>query len=98
MAYRIEYSDEAEGNLARLRVREQRIVRTTVAEQLAHQPAVETRNRKRRRPNPLAQWQLKVEPFRVLYDVEGETVHVKAVGEKRGERLFVGGREVASDE
>lgn len=97
MAYRIEYSDEAESHLARLTVREQRIVRTAVVEQLTHQPTMETRNRKRRRPNPLAQWQLRVEPFRVLYDVEGETVYVKAVGEKRGERLFVGGQEVSSD-
>ena len=64
-------------------------------------PAKETRNRKPlRQPAPFeATWELRFGPdnrFRVLYDidVEGRVVTVLAIGEKRRERLFIGGEEV----
>lgn len=51
-----------------LTVRQQRIVLDAVDRQLAHQPAVETRNRKPMRPNPLAPWELRIGNLRV-YDM-----------------------------
>lgn len=70
--------------------------------QLAHQPTVETRNRKRMRPNPLAPWELRIGNLRVYFSVEEEperVVKVRAIGvKKQGNRLFIGGEEVVIGE
>lgn len=92
--YEIEYSPAAEEHLRELTKREQQIVLDTVDEQLTHQPDVPTRNRKRLRPNLLADWELRIGTFRVYYIVESKLVSVIAVGKKRGNRVFVGGVEV----
>ena len=62
--------------------------------QLGHEPAVETRNRKRLRPNKLAEWELRVARFRVFFDIdqENELIRVEAVGYKRGSHLFIHGK------
>lgn len=75
-----------------------------VDEQLTHQPAVPTRNRKRLRPNALATWELRVGNLRVYYEVIGgviPTVVVLAVGVKERERVRIGervGDEVLQDD
>ena len=63
--------------------------------QLSHEPAIETRNRKRLRPNELAEWELRAGRFRVFFDIDSENrlITVEAVGYKRGSRLFIGGEE-----
>jgi hypothetical protein len=72
-----------------------RQVRITAAieSQLAHEPTAETRNRKRLRPNKLAEWVLRVDTFRVFYDVlpAAAIVKVNAVGVKKGNDLFIQG-------
>ena len=66
-----------------------------VETQLAHEPLVETRNRKRLRPNPIAPWELRVREMRVFYEVdEPGVVTVLAIGMKRGNRLYIEGEEV----
>ncbi len=52
-----------------------------------------SRNRKQLRPNELAEWELRVESFRIFYDVsvEDEVVKVVAVGIKDGNDLFIHG-------
>jgi mRNA-degrading endonuclease RelE of RelBE toxin-antitoxin system len=59
--------------------------------QLPHEPTSETRNRKRLRPNKLAEWALRVNRFRIFYDVlpANSTVKVIAIGEKKGSDLFI---------
>ncbi|MBI3971448.1 MAG: addiction module toxin RelE [Chloroflexi bacterium] len=71
-------------------------VRDGIEQHLRYEPTVETRNRKRLRPNPIAEWELRLGGLRILYDVdEGEhLVYVQAVGAKRGERFYAGGQEV----
>jgi hypothetical protein len=65
---------------------------------LRHEPTRETRNRFRRRPNPLAQWELREHPLRAFYDLEGQTVYVRAIGVKRGERTVAPtGEELVTD-
>ena len=56
---------------------------------------METRNRKPLRAHPLGEWELRVDKFRVFYDIdtENETVLVKAVGAKIGNKLFIRGKE-----
>jgi mRNA-degrading endonuclease RelE of RelBE toxin-antitoxin system len=94
LPYRIEYSPEAEGHLRALTARQQSIVLDTVVEQLTHEPEVETRNRKPMRPNPIAPWELRIDPLRVYYDVQEEpeqTVKVRAVGIKARNHVRIGG-------
>jgi mRNA-degrading endonuclease RelE of RelBE toxin-antitoxin system len=96
LPYRIEYSPEAEEHLRVLTVRQQRTVLNLVDRQLLHQPAVETRNRKPMRPNPVAPWELRIGHLRVYYDVEEEpepVVFIRAVGIKERNRVRIG-REV----
>src|SRR5207245_10711746 len=66
-----------------------------IEEQFSHEPNHETRNRKRLRPNQTAEWVLRVDRFRVFYDIEesAHLVKVEAVGYKRGSRLFIHGEE-----
>jgi len=90
MPYRIEYSPDAEEHLRLLTKREQGMVLDAVDEQLAFQPATETRNRKPMRPNPLAPWELRVGRLRVYYDIEVEEVIVLAIGIKKGGRVRIG--------
>jgi mRNA-degrading endonuclease RelE of RelBE toxin-antitoxin system len=62
-------------------------------EQLTHQPTVETRNRKKLRPNQIAEWELRIGKYRVFYDVDtgANVVEVKMIGYKEGNRLLVRG-------
>ena len=72
MPHILEYSPEAEDHLRALTARQQATVLDTVDKQLAHQPTVETRNRKPMRPNPVAPWELRIRNLRVYYDVQDD--------------------------
>lgn len=104
MAYDIRYMPIASEQLRALPTRDQRTVVDSVEVQLRHDPEVETRNRKRMRPNNLATWELRIGDLRVFYEIEplppaGEkpallTVVILAVGLKQGNRLWIGDEEV----
>jgi mRNA-degrading endonuclease RelE of RelBE toxin-antitoxin system len=97
LPYRIEYSPDTDQHLRALTARQRATVFDAVDEQLAHQPSVETRNRKPMRPNPLAPWELRVGELRVYYDVKDEPdklVTVLAIGVKDRSRIVIGGEEV----
>ncbi len=75
-------------------------IREAIEERLSHEPMTETRNRKPlARPSILGDaWELRCgsdNRFRVFYrtDTGTEEVHILAIGEKRGSRLFVGSKE-----
>jgi mRNA-degrading endonuclease RelE of RelBE toxin-antitoxin system len=91
--YEIELAPSALEDLKSLRKFEQQQVVDVVETQLHHQPTVETRNRKRLRPNELADWELRAGRFRVFYNVdEAEMiVSIEAVGLKVGNLLFIRG-------
>ncbi|MDJ0677810.1 MAG: type II toxin-antitoxin system RelE/ParE family toxin [Calothrix sp. MO_167.B42] len=94
MAYRIEYSPEAEVHLQSLTARQQAIILDTVDEHLMYQPTLETKNRKLMRPNPLAPWELRIGDLRVYYDVEEESeavVYINAIGVKERNQVYIGG-------
>jgi len=74
-----------------------------IGKQLAHEPLVETRNRKPLRPNPLAPWELRVGLLRAFYDVRptdpklealADVVYVLAVGKKERHVLRIAGEVV----
>jgi len=77
------------------------LIRETIEDQLLFEPDVETKNRKPlRRPITIGgEWEIRFgqgNRFRVFYIVRREEnrVHVLAVGEKVGNRLWVGGKEI----
>jgi mRNA-degrading endonuclease RelE of RelBE toxin-antitoxin system len=93
--FEIRFSEDAERHLKAFSARDRGIVFSAIEEQLAHQPTVPTRNRKQLRPNPMATWELRVQEFRVLYNVDEEivTVLVVAIAVKEGNRFVIEGEE-----
>jgi mRNA-degrading endonuclease RelE of RelBE toxin-antitoxin system len=93
--YEIEYTAEAVDDLKLFRKFEQRYISDHVDEQLLQEPAIETRNRKKLRPNEVAEYELRLGKFRVFYDVDErlKTVKIEAIGYKEGSRLFIHGKE-----
>ena len=97
MPYRIQYSPATDEHLRALTARQRAMVFDAVDEQLAHQPAIETRNRKPMRPNPLAPWELRIGDLRVYYEIAEEpeaAVTILAVGVKDRNRVLIGGKEI----
>ncbi len=66
-----------------------------IDKQLVDEPHVETRNRKRLRPNRTSEWEVRIGKYRVFYDVRqsDRIVEVKMIGEKRGNMVLVRGEE-----
>jgi len=96
LAYTIEYSPETLGHFRVLTARQRVTVLDAVDVQLAYEPAVETRNRKPMRPNPLAPWELRIGDLRVYYDVEEvpePKVYIRAIGIKERNRVWIAGKE-----
>jgi mRNA-degrading endonuclease RelE of RelBE toxin-antitoxin system len=93
--FEVRFSEDAERHLRGLSARAQRIVVTAIEDQLTHQPTLPTRNRKLLRPNPLAAWELRVQEFRVLYNVEEDAVRVLvvAIASKAGNKFIIEGEE-----
>ena len=91
----IEFTAEAEHDLKWFRKNEQSEILDAIDEQLRFEPDVETRNRKRLRPNQTAEWELRVGNFRVFYDVATvvRIVSIDAIGLKIGNRLYFRGKE-----
>ena len=95
MPYEIRFALSARQQLRAFLVGERAMIVAWVETQLAHEPLVETRNRKRLRPNPIAPCELRVREMRVFCEVdEPGVVTVLAIGMKRGNRLYIEGEEV----
>lgn len=97
VAYRIRYARPTEQHFAHLSRVQQKAVLDDIDKQLMDQPTVQTRNRKRMRPNPLATWELRIGNLRVYYDVLEDpeaTVVIVAVGVKDRSTLRIGGEVV----
>src|SRR2546425_8017164 len=93
--FTIDLSDDALEEVRQFRKRDSTTIFDEIELQLTYQPDVETRNRKPLRAHPLGEWELRVDKFRVFYDIdtENKTVLVKAVGVKIGNKLFIRGEE-----
>ena len=93
--FRIEFTPEAVDDLRSFRSYDQGQIVAAIEGQLPHQAAEPSRNRKRLRPNRLAEWELRLGDFRVFYDVDRDEslVKIEAIGYKDGSVLFVHGEE-----
>jgi mRNA-degrading endonuclease RelE of RelBE toxin-antitoxin system len=89
--FHIELTPEAADDLESMRTFDARRVVTAIESQLTHEPTRQTRNRKQLRPNELAEWELRVDVFRVFYDVVEDIVKIVAIGVKEGNELFIHG-------
>jgi len=67
--FRIELTPEALEDIGLFRKYERSRIFEAIEKQLKHQPAHETRNRKKLRPNKIAEWELRVDNFRIFYDI-----------------------------
>lgn len=97
MAYEIEFAESTKDHLHSLTANQRAIIVEAIENQLSHEPMVETRNRKRLRPNPIAPWELRWGDLRVFYEVtpdEPKTVRILAIGRKIGHRLYLAGKAV----
>jgi mRNA-degrading endonuclease RelE of RelBE toxin-antitoxin system len=95
--FEIEVTREAEAHVDWLSARDRATILDALGRRLAYEPTVETRNRKRLRPNPLAPWELRIGHLRVYFDVEEEPrriATIQAVGIKDRSRLLIGAEEV----
>jgi mRNA-degrading endonuclease RelE of RelBE toxin-antitoxin system len=99
--YAIEFTQEAADDVKAFKKFEQRVILSGIETQLRYEPMVETRNRKRLRPNDVADWELRVGKYRILYNIEehllnGENimliVSIEAIGFKVGNMLFIRGK------
>ena len=97
------YAPAVKGHLRAIERKWYSLIRDVIETQLSFDPDVETRNRKplKRSITELetAEWEIRFgadNRFRVFYAVNrphGE-VYILAIGEKRGERLLIGGEAV----
>jgi hypothetical protein len=98
-AYSLVYTASFQRHLKLVEAKYHPLIREILENQLQYQPAVQTRNRKPlKKPMAFqAEWELRFGPanrFRVFYQVQAEQVILLALGEKKGNRLFIGGKEV----
>ncbi|RJP27654.1 MAG: hypothetical protein C4527_12675 [Candidatus Omnitrophota bacterium] len=93
MPFKIIITEDADRQFRSLPVRDQRILEVSILSRLEHQPATPTKAIKRLRPNPLAEFELRVGDLCVLYNVEMKEVIVLIVGRKVGNKLIVEGEE-----
>src|SRR5437588_6288498 len=98
MSFTVEFTQSAADQVRNYRKFDQKIILDGIAAQLTDGATTETRNRKRLSANELSDWELRIERFRVFYDVEVEekrqAVKIKAVGHKEHDTLYIGGKEV----
>ena len=93
MSFTITITQVAEAQLRALSAREQRLVEAGIQARLVGQPTTETKAVKKLRPNPFAEFELRIGNLRVLYNVEGAEVVLLVVGRKVGNKLVVKGQE-----
>jgi len=94
--FSIDLTKTAHGHLEALCRHDRNRVLDVIKEQLTYSPDEETRNKKVLRKNPVADWELRVHPFRVFYEVDtvNKVVRVLAIGVKDRDRLIIGGKEI----
>ncbi len=93
--FEVVFSPAAVRQYKRLPASARSLLKKTIAERLANQdPREENRNRFRlRRFSSHADFELRVEPWRVFYRVQGTLVIVELIGCKKGNVLLIEGKE-----
>jgi mRNA-degrading endonuclease RelE of RelBE toxin-antitoxin system len=88
VAYEIQFVASAKRQLKSFPVPERTGIVAAIEEQLTHEPSIETRKRKRLRPNPIAPFELRTGKIRIFYDVqESISGHDPCYRNKRGQQV-----------
>ena len=89
------FSEEALRQFSRLGKADRAFLKEGIRKHLAlADPAQRSRNKFRlRRASPFAEFELRLDPWRVFYGLAEDRVKVTLVGEKRGNLLLIGGGE-----
>jgi len=91
MRREIIFAPEAVEDLKRLPARDRSIIRDAIEKHLRHQAGKVSKSRIKRLPGlSQPQYRLRVEGFRVFYDVTGDVVEVLAVVPKSGTAAWLG--------
>ena len=93
--YIVNITPDAQGDIRYFKAYERRIITSNIRTFLTHDVLVETNRRKSLEPNQLGSWELRIDQYRVFYDVEDTVVYVTAVGYKDHNDLYIRGRKVA---
>ena len=93
--FEVKFTSSALDDIAPFKRRERKTILDGIDKQLVYEPHVETRNRKRLRPNRTSEWEVRIGKYRVFYDVRQteRIVEVTVIGEKRGNMVLVRGEE-----
>src|SRR3972149_5957374 len=91
----IKFTDQAIADLKLLKKAERHSIMSELETKLIREPTVETRNRKKLRPNQLAEWELLLGNFRIFYDVDQDNglIKIQTVGYKVRSRLIIQSKE-----
>lgn len=91
----IVFSPAAVRQFRRLPAAARTLIKEAIRERLSQQdPTEETRNRFRlRRISEHADYELRIDPWRVFYRVQDRTVIVELIGQKKGNVLLIEGKE-----
>lgn len=94
--FTIEFTKSAYRHLEVFKRFDRNKILDSIKEQLTYAPEEETRNKKFLRPNPLADWELRIGSYRVFYDIDetDKIVRILAVGRKEHNTLTIEGEEV----
>jgi mRNA-degrading endonuclease RelE of RelBE toxin-antitoxin system len=93
--HEIVFSPAAVRQFKRLPAAARRLIKETIQQRLSEQdPTEETRNRFRlRRISEHADYELRIDPWRVFYRVQEKTVTVALIGQKKGNVLLIDRKE-----
>jgi mRNA-degrading endonuclease RelE of RelBE toxin-antitoxin system len=95
MDFNVRLTDSAIGDLDFFPKKERRTITDGIALYLTQDANVESRRRKRLRPNRTAQWSLRLDDYRVFYDIDDpDVVKIVAVGHKERSELRIRGERV----
>ena len=93
--FEVKLVPSADGDLDYFKAHEQKAILDAISKFLEVDANVETRRRKRLRPNPVAPWELRIGDYRAFYEITGDwLVRVLAIGHKERNELFIRGEKI----
>ena len=95
MKYQVALTESAKADISYFRPGDQRLIVAGIVTHLSEEAAVDSRNNKPLRPNAVAPRELRLDTFRIFYEiVDNNQVKIIAVGRKEHNKLLIRGQEV----
>ena len=95
MEFNVRFIRSAEKDLDYYSTYEQKLIVKAIIKYLQIESNIETKKRKRLRPNPIAPWELRIGMYRVFYEIkDNNMVRALAIGHKEHNDLFIRGERV----